>query len=119
VGFPFAKFFAVLTAVAPVVLMAVPGGAALTSLIPIIVSGIAEAQQKPGATGPEKKAYVLKLVASAAAGIEVVKSGTVDPALIEEAAGHAIDAVITTVHAVAKAHEDQPDSLPPLVPIPT
>lgn len=107
-GFPFAKFFSVLTFIGPMILMAVPGGAGLAPLIPIIITGIAEAQKKPGATGAEKKAYVLSLVDTAIAGINAVRPGTVNASQMHQAAGYAIDAIITSMHAVEAAHEALP-----------
>lgn len=102
-AFDFKQFLGILTAIAPVVLMAVPGGTILSPLVPLIVKGIADAQQSTK-TGPEKKAMVIQLVQDAAAGTNMVKPHTIDTALITEAAGHGVDAVIGAVNAVQAAH---------------
>jgi hypothetical protein len=112
-------FFNILKIVAPVILMVVPGGAALAPLVPLIVTGIADAQKKPGATGPEKKAFVMQLVSDAVVGANVVKPGTLDPATITDAADEAVDAVIATVQAVQTAHTNQPGVASIAVPITT
>lgn len=118
-GFDFGKFLQILTTVAPVILLAVPGGAALAPVAAVIVTGIADAQKKPGATGPEKKAFVLQLVKDATEGAVLVKPGAIDPVLVQEAAGHAIDAVIATVHAVQGAHDQLPHVLTAIDPPPS
>lgn len=107
----FKKFFEILTAIAPVILMAIPGGAALAPLVPLIVKGIADAQQT-AKTGPEKKALVMQLVNDVSTGTNIVKPNTIDTALITQAAGFGIDAVITAVNAVASAHAAMPN-VPP------
>jgi len=116
-GFDFGKFLAILGAVAPVVLMVVPGGAVLAPLIPVMIKGIAEAQQMPGKTGPEKKAIVLHEVEQGALVLNSLKPGTIDPALAVEAAGHGIDAVITSIHAVETAQAALP-AVPALIATP-
>lgn len=116
-GFDFKKWLGILTMVAPVILMVVPGGAALAPLIPVIVTGIADAQKKPGATGVEKKAFVMQLVKDTMIGTELVKPGLVDPVVLADAASQAIDAVIATVNAISKAHAALP-TVPSLVPTP-
>jgi hypothetical protein len=117
-GFPFARFFSILTAIAPVILMAVPGGAALAPLVPIIVQGVADAQQQPGATGATKKAYVMALVTDAVTGANTVKPGTIDAPTALTAASEGIDAVITSVNAVQLAHANQPTAPPTLLAAP-
>lgn len=106
--FDVTKFLAILTVVAPVILLTVPGGAAIAPLVPLIVAGIADAQKKPGATGVEKKAYVMALVQDAVTAIEQTKPGLINPALLTEASDHAIEAVLATVKAVQKAQAAQP-----------
>lgn len=68
------------------------------ALIPVVVHGIAIAEQCP-ATGPEKKALVLDAVATAVAGINAVKPGAVSetwPAVV----GMGIDATVGAVNAI-------------------
>lgn len=104
----FKKFVAILTTIAPVILLTVPGGAALAPLVPLIVAGIADAQKKPGATAVEKKAYVMALVQDAVDAIEQTKPGLVDPSLLIAASDHAIEAVLQSVKAVEHAHAALP-----------
>lgn len=112
--FDFKKFVSILTIVAPVILLTVPGGAALAPLVPLIVAGITDAQKQHGTTGAEKKAYVMALVQDAVNAIEQTKPGLMDPGLLIGASDHAIDAVLATVKAVQQAHAAQP-SVPALV----
>ncbi len=113
-GFSVGQFFSILTAVAPVVLLAVPGGAVIAPLVPLILKGIADAQAKPGATGPQKKAYVMALVSDAVKATSLVRPGILDQVLAIEAAGHGIDAVISSINAVQVAHAALP-GLPVIV----
>lgn len=106
--FDFSAFLKILTTVAPAVLAVVPGGAALAPLAPLIIKGIGDAQQTQ-APGADKKAAVLTLVKDAIEGTNLVKPGTLDPALVQDAASHAIDAVITTIHVIEGAHAKLPD----------
>lgn len=108
-AFNLKQFLGVLTAVAPIVFLAVPGGAALAPFVPLIVKGIADAQAQPGATGVEKKAFVLALVKDAADTTAQLNPHLIDPALTVAAAGQAVDAVITTVNAIQTAHAALPD----------
>lgn len=108
--FDFSKWFTIVTALAPMVLFLVPHGQALLPFAGVIIAGITDAQKKIGATGPEKKAFVQQLVGDAAAGTNLVRPGTIDPALAVEAAGHAIDAIITSVNAVRDAHAALPNA---------
>jgi hypothetical protein len=123
--FDFKKFKLVLTAVTPMLLMVIPGGAELAPFAGILIQGIADAEQKPGASGAAKKAYVLRLVADAVQGTNLIlEHGTdpegdrpdpVDADLIAAASGHAVDTIIAVVNAVQKARQAQP-AVPALVP---
>lgn len=107
-GFPFAKFFQVLERVAPVVLMVTPGGEIIAPFVPLIIKGISDAQQKPGVTGAEKKAYVLQLVADAAEATNVVRPGTLDQTLVVATAAQGIDTVIGTINIIQAAQQIGP-----------
>lgn len=113
-AFNFGQWSGILTMVLPLVLMLVPGGAALAPVASVILKGMMDAQQKPGATGASKKAYVLTLVQDAAVGTNLIKPNTIDPDLTVEAAGHAVDAVISVVNAIQTAHAALP-TVPALV----
>jgi hypothetical protein len=113
-GFPFKKFVAALTTLAPIVLLLVPGGDKVAPFVPVILAGIAEAEKIKGATGPEKKAHVQSLVAGVADGIALAKPGEIDKEELLEASGSAIDAIIATIRVIETAQANLP-ALPPLV----
>lgn len=58
------KWLEVLKAIGPTILAFTPAA----PLMPVIIEGIALAEQLPGASGPQKKAVVLKLVEKAEQG---------------------------------------------------
>jgi hypothetical protein len=116
-GFPFAKFFDIVKLVAPIILVAVPGGAALAPLASTIIQGIGDAEQLPGATSAAKKAYVMTLVNDTGTAIAQANPTLVDPVLLNQAAGQAIDAIVTSVNAVAAAHVALPGVASLVVPI--
>ncbi len=113
-GFPFSQFFTALTGLAPVVLMLVPGGAALSPLVPLIVKTIADVEQKPGLAGPDKRAFVQQVVQDGATATNLIKPGTIDVPLVVDAAGHYVDAIIGSINSVKKAQAALP-TLPTLV----
>jgi hypothetical protein len=113
-GFSFSAFFSILKMVAPVVLMVVPWGAAIAPLVPLIINGIAHAEQIPGAASSDKKAYVMQLVADSVSATSAIKPGLIDPVLVTQAASAAIDTVIATVNVVQAAHTALPN-IPSLV----
>lgn len=114
----FKQWLGILTTVGPLVLLAIPGGAAVLPFVPLIIKSIADAQQQPGATGATKKAFVLALVEDGAKTAALVNPHLIDPTLTVQAAGLGIDAVITTVNAIQTAHATAPPAvvaLPPVV----
>lgn len=75
------------------------------TLIPAIIQGIQEAEQLPGAKGPEKKAHVLALVDLAIQGINAAKRKTVlDPVAVTPVVDHAIDVGIGVANLVTRHH---------------
>jgi hypothetical protein len=84
------KFLKVIAQVAPAVLVAVPGGAALAPFIPTIVAAIGAAEAT-GASGPDKKAQVLQVV----------------PEHLQTVAGAGIDAVVCTVNTERTFHDPE------------
>lgn len=73
------------------------------SLIPAIIQGIQEAEQLPGAKGPEKKAHVLALVDLAIQGVNAAKHKVVlDPATVTPVVNHAIDVGIAVANLLTK-----------------
>lgn len=85
----------------PFVLSAIPK--VPPSVIPIVMKGISDAEQIPGATGVQKKAAVMALVTDGLSGVDAVTGKpTVDVAGITNAVSQGIDtgvAVVNLVHA--------------------
>lgn len=112
-----AMWFQAVLGLAPIVVALVPGGSAVAPFLPIIIKGIADAQAT-GQPGAAKRAAVVQLVSDAAAAANVIKPDTVsDPALLTESTGHAIDAILGAVNAVAAAHAALPVTSPALSPL--
>jgi hypothetical protein len=111
------QWLSVFSLLAPIILALVPGAAKFAPLTGVILKGIADQQAIPGKVGAEKKAAVLALVTDGAQGVNLVKPNTIDIGLATEAAGHAIDAVITSINAVQTAHAAQPTVPALLVPV--
>lgn len=101
--FSFHKFLAVLNAVGPIVLLAVPGGAAVAPIIPVVVHAIGEAEQIKGASGAEKKQHVLNVVADAVTTANATNKVKIDPAEAQTVAAHGIDTVVGTIHVIEGA----------------
>jgi hypothetical protein len=107
-AFDLKQFLATLAVVAPALVLALPGGEKVAPYLPLITKGIADAQATPGATGATKRAFVLALVDDAVKVTALANPKLIDPALTVEAAGLTIDAIITTINAVQKAHDALP-----------
>lgn len=103
VKFDFHKFLQIVASVGPILLTLVPGGAAVATLVPVIISAIGEAEQIKGATGAEKKAHVLEIVAASVTVANTTGKVRLDPAEVQTVAGNGIDAVIGTVHVIQGA----------------
>lgn len=107
------QWLALLKVLGPVVGALVPG--LDPTFVPLIVTGVAEAEQIRGADGPTKKAHVVELVKVAAAAANAgTKKNLVDVAGIAQAASIGIDAIVRTTNAAA----EQPVALkaPPVQP---
>lgn len=94
------KFLFLVNALAPLVLANVKGGDKVAEFIPIVTDGIIAAEQIKGATGAEKKAHVLDLVAAGVAGANATGKVKLDASAVTTAAGDGIDAVIGAIHAI-------------------
>ena len=97
---------------APVVAMAIPGGSAFASLVPILIRGINEAEQIKG-TGAQKKAHAMEVVLAAATGTNAAlvaagKAPALNVADVQATVSHGIDAVIGVVNLVEKASDSAP-----------
>lgn len=97
-----AKWFDFVKSFAPIVVaLTVPSGAVLA---PLIVQGIVEAEGLAGATGVQKKAHVLALVALSVLAVNTAKGSEVlDPLVVHAAAESAIDTTIAVVNLVHRA----------------
>ena len=98
--FDLGKFAAMVNMLAPVVLMMVPKGEKVAPYVGSITAGIVAAQQIAGATGAEKKAHVLELVAAGVATANATGKVKLDQDEAVAVAGVVIDRVIGSVHAV-------------------
>ena len=85
----------------PVVAAFVPGAAPLA---PLILSGVNEAEQLVSASGADKKAHVLRLVAAGAATATATGKVTIDPTTAV-AVTEAVFAAVDGVHAVVNANQ--------------
>src|SRR4051794_37381771 len=97
------KWFQLITGLAPLILANVKGGDKITPVIPVIVAGIQEAEQIAGASGADKKDHVLKTVDAGVAAANATGKVHLDPGEVQQIAGHGIDVVINTMHAVEGA----------------
>jgi hypothetical protein len=99
--FDFHKFLAVLRQVGPIVLASVPGGDKIpTDLIPTIVDAVGEAEQIKGASGEEKKAHVMAIVAAGVKTANATGKVHLDADEVAAVASHGVDAVVGTVKVV-------------------
>ena len=90
--------------IAPAVLPLVPGGAKLAPILNTITTAMEDAEAIPGATGAEKKAHVLSIVAAGVATANSSGKIKLDPVEIEAIASSGIDTTIRAVKAVQAAH---------------
>jgi hypothetical protein len=97
------KWFALITGLAPLILSNIKGGDKIAPVIPVIVSGIQEAEQIKGASGADKKAHVLKTVEAGVAAANATGKVKLDTAEVQAVASDGIDAVIGAVHVVEGA----------------
>lgn len=99
----FGKFKSLVRVLGPMVLASVPGGDKIAQHVDVVLGAIEEAEAMKGASGADKKAHVLAIVA---AGVqEANASGKVhlDPAAAQAIASHGADAIIATVNAIHRA----------------
>jgi len=93
---------ALVSLLAPIVLVNVKGGEKLIPLVPVIVSGITSAEElfKDGA---DKKAHVLGVTEAAVAAANATGQVELDPVEVADAADHAIDTVVKVANIVRDA----------------
>ncbi len=105
---------------APMILPSVPGGAKISAFIPVITHGILEAEQIPGASGADKKAHVLNLLADSVTALNATGKTHLSQDELAAIAGNGIDTVIGTVNLLHGAGATVPEGvlLPPPNPNP-
>lgn len=103
VKFDLDKFLSVVSIVGPLVLMNVPGGQNIAVLLPTIINGIKEAEAIAGATGPEKKAHVMALVADAVTVANATGRIHIDVAEVQGVVSNGIDVVIGVINVIQGA----------------
>jgi hypothetical protein len=102
--FNFKKFLRIVEAFAPVVLSNVPKGEKIAPLIPVIIHGIQEAEQIPGASGAEKKAHVLEVVSAGVTAVNATGKVKLDPVEVADIASKGVDLTVQIVNDVHAAH---------------
>lgn len=102
------KWFQLITGLAPLILANVKGGDKITSVIPVIVAGIQEAEAIAGASGAQKKDHVLKTVEVGVAAANATGKVQLNAEEVKQAASDGIDAVISVVHVVEGAKVTRP-----------
>jgi hypothetical protein len=101
--FDFHKFLQLVGSIGPLVLLAVPGGAVIAPLVPVIIGAIGEAEQIKGATGAQKKAHVLNILDAAVVTANSTGKVNINSTAAQAAADKGIDAVISTIHVIEGA----------------
>jgi hypothetical protein len=105
------KWLELLKTFGPLVLSQIPGVPPV--VIPAIIHGIAVAESMKGATGAEKKAAALDLVATGMTTANAFAGKVIlDPVALSGVVGQSIDAVVDTVNIV---HGVNNNDLPALV----
>lgn len=92
------NFLAVFKLALPILGVLVPGSAAF---LPLINIGVSEAAALPGASGADKRAHVLNLVAVGAAAASATGKVPIDPATAQAIAAN----VISVIDGIKSAHE--------------
>lgn len=93
--FDWHRFAEVVKIVAPAILMA--ASPALAPVASVVATAISQAEKIPGASGPEKLAYVQGIVATVAPTVPGV-----DPAAINAALADGIAAVVASTNIILK-----------------
>jgi len=103
------KWLEVLAQVGPGVLKFTP----LAPIAPEVIAAIGEAQQMPGATGPEKLAHVVNIATEAAQATNAQAGRVViDPVAMQSTAATAISTVVQVTKMVEAAHENPTAAAP-------
>ena len=97
-------FMSVVKLVLPMVAPMLPGGGKIAPIADKVIAAIGAAEKIPGASGPEKRAYVQRIAAEGA-GVSalVAPNHPVEPNTVSEVAGQVIDVTIAITKIVEKA----------------
>lgn len=106
--FDFHQFLTLINTIGPLVLLSVPGGARLAPLVPVIIGAIGDAEAIKGASGPEKKAHVMSIVAAGVTTANATGKVALDPADVASVADNGIDAVVGTLNVIKGAKVVKP-----------
>lgn len=100
---------------APMILPSVPGGQRVLPFIPVITHGIVEAEQLPGASGADKKAHVLNLLADSVTALNATGKTHLNFDELSGIASHGIDTTIGAINLLHHAGAAVPEGvlLPP------
>jgi len=91
-------FFHLLAMLTPIVVAAIPGGAAVA---PFVGAAMHEAELIPGGTGEQKKAHAMSVVLDSVAAVNLSAGHqAIDPQLAAATADEAIDTTIAAVKLV-------------------
>ena len=93
------NWFALVKALAPAILAIIPG--IPSTLIPVIVEGIGQAEAIVGAKGPQKLEHVVSAVATAMKAVEVLQPMS-NPEQVEASVRVGTSAVVQAANAVQK-----------------
>lgn len=104
------KFTSLVRLLGPVVLAAVPGGEKIAPHVTTVLDAIADAEQMKGASGAEKKARALAIVAKGVATANATGKVKLDVSEVQAIAAHGIDAVVGAVTVVGSAGVPPPAS---------
>lgn len=106
------KWLSLVQVLAPAVLMAVPHGEKIAPYIPIITTGIQEAEQIPGASGAEKKAHVVNLAMAAFQSLQQTGKVHLNQTDFSDTVSAGIDATVGTINLVHQAHAPAASVIP-------
>jgi hypothetical protein len=110
--FDLEKFIAAVQLFTPMVLSQVPGGQKIAALVPTVTGAIVDAEAIAGATGAEKKAHALNIIAAGVVAANATGKVQLDAAAIAGIADKGIDAVVGTVKVIQAAHAVVPSHAP-------
>jgi hypothetical protein len=103
------KWLELVKVLAPTILTVVPHADRIGPFVPLVLHGIEVAEGMKGATGADKKAAAIDLIATGLLGANATGTVKIDVEGVTTAASSAIDAIITAANGVHKAHVTNPE----------